>query len=307
MGSVDPAGLAAGFLTAILSASSFLASSWALKRTQGLTSPGLMMHAGLVMGLISLALLFPCGGIALFQNGVAGRLPIMLGAAAFFFLGQTSVFGAQKLVEPSRVVPLLGLKLPMLAFITVCFLGDSFSWTKAGAILLAVVAAFLLNNAGRHFPVASVVLVLAGCLFYCLSDLCLTALTNRLAADLHESQSLAALHCTILTYLTVGILALLSFGASPKTFGKTALVHSIPFSVFWLACIVTLNFCFARLGTLHGVLLQNTRGIFTLLLTPICIALGCTALENKLTGTLFAKRMAAAILVFLSVLLYQLG
>lgn len=304
---MDCPGLAAGFLTAILSSSAFLASTWALRRTKGLPPHGLMINAGVLMGVLSLGILALFWAPGLFTRGFFPRLPLLAQAAFFFSLGQTFVFVAQRKVEASRVVPLLGLKLPMLALISVLFLHDSLGPWQFLAIFLAVAAAFLLHHAGKGIPLSSILFVLGGCLSYCLSDLSLNALTRRIAADLGESTLLAALHCTALTYLGVAALALFALCFTRASLTTPAVLRSIPFSVFWIGCIVALNFCFARLGTVHGTLLQNTRGIFTLLLTPLCLAMGCTALETKFTANLFWRRMAAAALVFLAVFVYQLG
>ncbi|MGN0866971.1 MAG: EamA family transporter [Oligosphaeraceae bacterium] len=304
---MDYSGLAAGFLTAILSSSAFLASTWALRRTKGLSPHGLMINAGVLMGILSLGMLAVFWTPALFTRGFVSRLPALAGASVFFSLGQTCVFVAQRKVEASRVVPLLGLKLPMLALISLVFLHDPLGPWQFLAIFLAVAAAFLLNHAGKSIPLASILFVLGGCLSYCISDLSLNALTRRIAADLGESTLMAALHCTALTYIGVAVLALAALCFTRASLTTPAVLRSIPFSCLWIGCIIALNFCFARLGTVHGTLLQNTRGIFTLLLTPLCIAMGCTALETKLTANLFWRRMAAAALVFLAVFVYQLG
>lgn len=303
---MDVAGLIAGFLTALCSSIAFLSSTWALKRTPGLSAPGLLADAGIVMGVLSIALLGIFWEPRLFSEGFAARLPALLGAAVFFSLGQTLVFTAQRSVEASRVVPLLGLKLPVLAVISVCFMHDSIGWLKCVAIALAVLSAFVLNNAGTRIPAKSFLLVIAACVSYSLSDTYLTKLTDLIERGLSESTLMAAIHCTILTYIMVGLIAacILAFWHKPLT--RAAFAHSVPFSVFWLGCIVALNIAFARLGTVHGVILQNTRAIWTILLTPVFIMLGCTALETRLTASLFWRRLAASAMVLLAAFLYSL-
>lgn len=303
---MDFVGIAAGVVTAILSACAFLSSTWALKRTPGLTPSGLMTDAGLLMGVIAIGLLGWHWNAELFTNGFWRRLPVLAGSSAFFCLGQTLVFAAQRKVEASRVVPLLGLKLPILALISVCFLNEHLGIWQGIAIALAVLAAFVLNNAGKAIPFSAIGFVLGGCLSYSFSDICLTRLTARLGRDLGESQAVAALHCTGLSYLLIGIVAALLLCIYSKPLTRAAMLHCIPFSVFWIACIVALTFCFARVGTVFGIILQNTRGIFAILLTPLCIWLGCTALESKLTYGLFWRRFAAALMVLAAVALYSL-
>ncbi len=302
---MDWIGLASGFLTALLSAGAFLSSTWALKRTPGLTSSGLMLNAALVMGLLAWALLLGFWDSRLFTEGFLDRVPILIGSTLFFSLGQIAIFAAQKHVEASRIVPLLGLKLPLLAVISVICFEEHIGIFQILAIALAILAAFVLNNAGKAIPLKALGYVLGGSCAFCLSDICLTLLTKRLHSELGFSMELAALHCTALTYILLGITAAAILPQQRKAFTRSAILHSIPYSVFWITCIVVLSFCFGRLGTVNGIILQNTRGVFAVILTPICIWFGCTALENKMSPAIFWRRMAAALMVLGAVFLYN--
>ena len=299
-------GIFAGLLTGILSACAFLCSTIALKRTPGLTAPGLMVNAGLLMGAFSLVGLGISWNPAL-MHGFWGRLPSLLGASVFWALGQTFVFAAQRNVESSRVVPLLGLKLPMLALFSLVMLGERFNlWQLVGIILVAS-ATFLLNNAGKRIPLSNFILVTCGCISYCFSDLSLTALVLKINLEVMESPLMASLHCALLCYATAGVFALLFLPFTRRHVSRLALKNTIPFSVLWLSCIVTLDFTFARLGTVLGVILQNTRAIFAILFTPVFLWCGCTALEAKLTTALFFRRLLAAVMVVLAIFLYNCG
>lgn len=303
---MDWTGLTAGFLTATFSAGAFLSSAWALKRTKGATAPGMLMNSGLVMGTLAALML-----VILWDNGLIGcvcRHPLILtGTSVFFALGQAFVFAAQRQIEASRVVPLLGFKLPMLALISALLFKEHIGVCQWLALILTFLAAFILNNAGSRFSFSGIAYVLLGCLSYCVSDLSLTALTRALSTELNESNLLGALHCTALSYLLVGIIAAIALCIYRKPMTAQALRNSVPFAVMWITCIVFLTLTFARLGTVHGTILQNMRGILTILFTPICIWFGCTALESKLTASLFWRRMVAALMVLASVFIYNLG
>ncbi|MCQ2396447.1 MAG: EamA family transporter [Lentisphaeria bacterium] len=303
---MDWIGLTTGFLTATFSAGAFLSSAWALKSTKGATAPGMLMNAGVVMGAIAALML-----AVLWKDGIIAcvcRHPLVLaGTSVFFALGQAFVFAAQRQIEASRVVPLLGFKLPMLALISALLFKEHVGIFQWLALTLTFLAAFILNNAGSSFSVSGIAFVLLGCLSYCVSDLSLTAMTNFLGSELNESNMLSALHCTALSYVLVGLIAAFGLCVQRKKFTMQALRNSVPFAVMWVTCIVFLTLTFARLGTVHGTILQNMRGILTILFTPICIWFGCTAIESKLTASLFWRRMVAALMVLASVFLYNLG
>ena len=158
-----------------------------------------MINAGVLMGVLSLGILALFWAPGLFTRGFFPRLPLLAQAAFFFSLGQTFVFVAQRKVEASRVVPLLGLKLPMLALISVLFLHDSLGPWQFLAIFLAVAAAFLLHHAGKGIPLSSILFVLGGCASPVLPPLSLAGLPPRLPARLGPGPLLAALRGAALT------------------------------------------------------------------------------------------------------------
>ncbi len=283
----------------------FLASGWALRRTPGLNAIGLLANAAITMGALSIVGLICVWDPALISGDFPSRLPALFGIVAFYFLGQCAMFTAQLKIDSSRVVPLLGLKLPILALITALLERHGFSLMQVLAILLTVVSAFLLNNAGRRIPLISIFFVLIACLFYSLSDTCIKLAMNQLEAVI-ANQVKASAQCTFLTYILLGIVGSVVLLSSKKFRPPMAFARSSVYGVIWLISIVFLTICFTRLGTVNGNILQSTRGIFAILIAPVLAGLGFTDLEERVRWVVHLRRAIAALMMIAAVLLYNI-
>ena len=300
-------GIGSGLATGFLMALALLCSGWAIRRTPGLDGLGLISHAAVVMGIIS-ACCLPFVWQPELAQGFWGRLPWYLEMVTCYFLGQVMLFTIQKRIDPSRVVPLLGLKLPMLALLNLVFgIATHFSWPQVLAITLTVYSAFLLNNAGARIPWRIFLLVLVTCLFFSLSDMGIKVNVDKLTAlPGGPDKPMASIQCTFISYICCGFYGAICL-AIRRRHGTSllALRNSGPYSVVWLTSIVTLTLSFAHLDTVNGNILQATRGIFSILFAPILAACGMTYLEEKTSAMIVLRRLLAAILMIAAVWLYN--
>ncbi len=298
-------GIGSGFLTAILMACSYLASGWAIRRTKELNALTLLANAFVWMGLISAVGLAVTWRSELVSDGFWHRLVPVFGALFFYSVAQIIIFVAQRKVDASLLVPLLGLKLPMLLALTLLLFRAQFTWMQVVAVFLTVFAAFLLNRTSNEITVAGLGLVLLACLLFSLSDLCLQREVDLLQAELGYTPALAAAHCAFLNYLTAGVIGVAVLTCNPRIRTRRTLLHTLPYGVFWIVSIVFLNLCFAILGTVNGNIIQATRGIFSILFAPILVACGLTYLERKVSWDIIARRLLAASLMVAAIFLYN--
>ncbi len=303
---MDYVGIGSGLLSAFMASLAFAASAWALRGTKGLTSAGLLANACCVMGVLSVVgLLFVWRPG--FEVGFVGRLPALFGTVFAFWMAQCAVFTAQRLVDGSQLVPLLGLKLPMLALLNGLIYREHFNVLQLLAIAMTVAAAFVLNNAGKRIPFKSFCALLVGCLCYGLSDIFLRIEVQQIHEQVTQSQALASAQCTFLAYIISGII-----GACLVPFLKGARVpkapvHSIPYAVCWLTSIVFITLCFARLGTVNGSIVQASRGIMSVLMAPILVVFGMTWLETRTNFWIYLRRLIAAAMMIGAIAFYNLG
>jgi len=256
------------------------------------------------MGVISLcALPFTCDQS--FFSNISERLPALFGIVGGFAFAQVMVFFAQKRIDASQLVPLLGLKLPMLAAMSALIGTEKFNGHKVLAILLTVFASFLLNKSGKRIPPGGFLLVLGGCFFYCVSDLCIREEVRLIQQQTGASPMLASAQTTFLSYIIIGILSAAYLGVAKSQRGGRTLAYALPFSLAWLAGIILLTVGFATLGTVNGNIIQSTRGIITVIMAPFLIRMGWTWLESKVTLTMLLRRFVAAAFMIIAVLLYN--
>lgn len=298
-------GIGSGFLTAILMACSYLASGWAIRRTPELNALTLLANAFVWMGLFSVAGLALTWRPELLHAGFWHRLWPVFGALFFYSVAQVLMFWAQRKVDASLLVPLMGLKLPMLLLLNLLLFQAHFSWLQIIAVALTVLSAFLLNRTSRELTLAGLALVTGCCLLFSLSDICLKREIDLLQAELGYSPTLAAMHCTFLNYLTAGVLGVAVLACNRRIRARRPLLRSLPYGVFWIVSIVFLNLCFAILGTVNGNIIQSTRGIFSILFAPILAACGMTYLERKVSWGIIARRLVAACLMVAAIFLYN--
>ena len=301
---LDWSGILFGLGAALFMTGSFLASTAAIRRTPGLTPVGLLANTVVVMSLLSF-----CGLLLLWQRAFnphfLGWLPTLVSGLAFWLSGQGIMFFIQRRIDASQVVPLLGLKLPVLAVISLAGMGESFSFWQFTAIALTVIATFMLNNAGKRIPVLYLLAVLMTCVCYSMSDIFLNITTSRIAQDTGISLVSAAAVNTFLTYGVAGIAGALMICLNKSMRGWRKFLNSAPYGVMWVISIVFLCACFVRLGTVNGNIVQSTRSIFAILAAPLLVWLGVSGVETRVSWKITLRRLVAAFLMIAAVALYN--
>lgn len=251
-----------------------------------------------VVGLGLIALVWP-GDLPPWRQWV---MP-MVGTSVFYLGGQVGLFLALKRTTASRVSPLLGLKLVVLAGLAVVLLGDSLAGMQWLAVGLAVAAAFTLNYTGGATPGAAVLAVLLACSGYAGSDLCIRLMIEGMA-PVHPLH--AAVFGLGLTYLLCGLLVaplLPWYGArTARAWGAV-----MPYSWTWLLSMALLFTCFAAAGVVLGNILQTSRGLISILIAPAVAGAGLVHLETHVPASVFWRRVGAAAMMCAAIALYLLA
>ena len=288
-------------------AGSYLCSGWALRRTPGLTPVGMLCNA--TQGMIAIFLL----GIGfVWRNTLvteAGSyiLP-MLGIVLFYSLGQGLVFLAQRNIDASRIVPLLGLKLPILALFNLLVLHHGFTWRQLAAIALTVLAAFVLNNAGRRIGWLNLALVLCGCVSYCLSDTFIAISVKRMTASIYQDDLLRASAAnTLIAFCLCGIAGAAAVRLGPRSFRvRHAALNSMPYALFWVPSVILFSVCIGHLGTVGGNIIQSSRGLLAILFVQLLGMFGLYQVDGKATPEIVFRRILAAMMIIAATTLYNM-
>jgi len=259
----------------------------------------LLALSHILMGLISIPLaawLWPESMPPVSQYGLS-----LLGSAGFYLLGQFFLFSAIIHSEPSRVAPMLGLKVLMLSLIGVVFLGASFGRAQWLAVLFTTTAVFLLSWSGKRIERRFVVLGMLACLCYCLSDTSIKVLVAHFSfIGALPGASLAAGLC----YMLCGVVGAVVVLIEPRHSTRGTWLYAVPFAAGWFIAMICLFSCFGLIGVVFGNILQSTRGIISIGLGFVIAHIGFQALEPKPSKRIIIQRMIAAILMTASVVLF---
>lgn len=261
----------------------------------------LLVLAHLAMGVVSaLALPLVLPAVLPPWSDFAGPL---VGGVVFYLTGQTGLLLALRHTDASRVSPLLGLKLPILAGISVLFLNAHYVPAQWLALGLCLVAALLLNWSGRPIALSSLGWILLACLGYCLSDLNIRALVGRLqAAGLPLAR--ASLVGGFLSYTLCGAIAVALLPTVPWR-ERRLWGYAVPFAAAWLGAMLLLFACFGVVGVVYGNIVQSTRGLLSILIGLLISAAGHVHLESRASPRVWLRRLAAAVLMVLSIALFS--
>lgn len=298
-------GIMCGLVAALFMALAFVFSGRAVRQSPNLSSLGLLARAHIMMGglsLLGLYFLWVPEIVSEFQLW----FPITYYGVIFYLMGQGCLFMAQRTVDPSRLVPLLGLKLVVLALINTLLLNsETYGVLQIVAIACTLFSAFLLNNAGRKIPLKSLFWVLLACCGYSLSDTCIKIQVSRIGEFGLGSLTVQSLLSTCLSYTLSGIIGVLILpwlSRQPRQVWKLA----APFSITWMIGIVFLFACFEQIGTVNGNIVQSTRGIWAIVLGVLLARCGHTYLEEKTSWPVVMRRLFATLLLMLAIVLYNL-
>jgi len=303
-------GVAAGLAAAFFSAISYLVS-----RQHGLAQRALG-RSGVAVRLLAVAHLLMaavCG--PLIWWGWPSPAPAWgsfvlpaCGSAGCYLVGQAGLFAALKRAEASRIAPLLGLKIVMLAGIVTAVMHHELDRRQWLAVGLSVVAAGLLQAGKGRVPAAAFGLVLAACLCFAISDIWIVSLIDGLQAGVAATGgSLGRLHAgglaMAVTYALCGLL-FLPVVAALWPHARADWMGSAAYAAAWLAAMAGLYCCFGLVGVVFGNILQSTRGLMAVALGAALARHGWHELEQRVDRATLVRRLAAALLMTAAIGIY---
>lgn len=305
-------GVVAGLASAFFSAISYLVSRHHATRQPARGRHGaalrLLTASHLVMAAVCLPLvwwLWP-PEMSTGPAAVFAILPPLAGSLATYILGQTTLYAALDRAEASRVAPLLGLKIVVLAFTVTLALGQVLDGQQWLAVGLSVVAAFFLQTGRGAVPLRVLGLVLVGCVLFAASDLQIVRLIAGIQAEATAAGApLSRMHAgalaMVITFATCGLL-FLPVAAAIRPRGDWAAATA--YAAAWLASMISLYYCFGTVGAVFGNIIQSTRGLMAVALGALLARRGWHELEQRVDRATLLRRVFAAALMTVAIALY---
>jgi hypothetical protein len=225
-----------------------------------------------------------------------------------FCFAQYCFFNGLKCIEASRFSSLLGLKIIVL---TIIYAAINFAIPNVGkisAVLLATIAAYLINstapkgeNVVSKSSLKGIFFVAGTLVFYCLADIIETRmmvlLQNSGISNLRSS-----FIANSLSYATIGFLSLpLLFKVK---FDKEALKLNFPYAVLWLLSQYFLLACFGLVLPVFANVILASRGIISVVLGALLCYFGYKSVDADIPLKMWIKRAIAAIIMITAIALY---
>lgn len=228
----------------------------------------------------------------------------LLGAGGFYVIAQGGLFILMRMTNPSRVAPLLGIKILILALLATGIYGNTLSPLQWIAVAACFGAVLTLNFSGGSLPLKAIGLLVLTCTGYSLSDIHI----GKLISALSELSTLhAAIWGALATYVglgvTAGIVVLLT--KPRRLFMEWKL--SLPFAALWMVAMLTLFVCIGLVGPVFAIILQSSRGLMSVALGAVLAHKGWSNIEPHVPRKVFIQRIAAAALMIAAVALYAYG
>ena len=293
-------GIILGIATALLQSLSYLGSGYFIRKHDSALK--LLITSHVAMGGLS-AVLMP-----FFWDGEIFHLPRMVWWClliwiVMFMLGQTGFFISQKLIEPSRLASLLGLKIVVLSLIWIFFFHRTLNFLQIAGVVLSVSAAFAMNwSGGSRFEIRSMLPLAVTLVCYSITDLSETQMV--LLCD-QGNIVRSGISVTLLCYTALGICSLPVLFKTGWNFKMQC--HSLPFSLLWLGSQMTLLICFGIIGPVFGNVIQSGRGLFSVLLGVAVCYFGFDVMEKSASKKLWLRRALAALLMIGGIACFSFG
>lgn len=292
-------GIILGLIAAVGQALSYLPSRWfVLRRPKGLLQ--LLCLAHVMQGLICLPLVWLAWPSDMPHVSVWWKP--LLAESLFYFLGQAGLFTALRHTDASRVSPLLGVKVVILAILSTFALGQVLTPMQWAAAVLAVVAALVLNQSGGSIPWRAGAGLLMAWTGYSLSDFYIRVYVDAVAPLDPLHAGFVGMFMSYLACGLVGAAMLPWYGSKDWKDWRDA----APFAFTWFAAMICFYGALATAGLVLAAILQSTRSFWSLLIGAVLAHRGYHALEKHMSAGVLVRRGIGAAMMVLAVTLYAM-
>lgn len=213
--------------------------------------------------------------------------------------GQLGTVWALRFTDASRIAPLLGVKIVMVAVMSMLVFNTTPAPLQWLAVALAVGSAFMLNRVGGSMPWQAVVGTLAAATCYTFSDLGIKLMNNTLEPVGDRGPLIGA--ALAYTAAGIGAVALLPWLGSRQ---PRRWLAAVPYAASWLGSVACLFVAVSMLGLVLAVIMQSLRGIVAVILGAMIVWIGHHALEANVTRSVWVRRAIAAIMMTAAIALY---
>ena len=217
-------------------------------------------------------------------------------------IGYFCFFRALREIEASRLSSLLGLKIVVLAVVSIALLHQPLHGLQYPAIALSAVAAVGMNFTGGPLNRRGCLFLLLTLLAYATADLVETRMIQLMPGERLFLNSITVTGVAFTALGAVSSLALFRLRCSRACF-----IDAVPYAISWYLAMIFLFASFGAIGVLFGNIIQAGRGLISVLLGVLLLKAGFDRLEPRVGTRAWIRRTIMAILMLAAMTLYSLA
>ncbi len=287
-------GIVASFVGAILQATNYFVTQRS-QRGYNYNAVQSLIATHMGMGLI---LAFPLIGLGYWRYFSLNDIPEILLTNVPYLIAQLFLFTAIRLSDSSVVSPLLVLKVPALAIISILVFGQHIEIQQWGAIALIVYLAHSISTLSGKLEAKPALLILSACALYGLSDLGITAYTKNLGSAPLQERIFISITINYMFCAVVMLPLFYWFKIPLKAIG-----HMKWSAVTWLTAVGFLVVGFSLSGVVEANVAQSTRGVIAVFIGYAAIRWSNNIFDD---ARLWRKKMIVSSLMVVGVALFYL-
>jgi len=173
-----------------------------------------------------------------------------------YLFAQYLLINAIRLSDASIASPLLALKIPVLAAISILFFGAEFTAMQGVSIGLILTLGWYFSTMSGKINLKPLLLVLGASLFYSLSDMAITGLSHKLTGSSVVEQSFIT---TCLNFVVCGVFSVLMMKPMQVSLRMTYQAKWV--GLAWFVAVIFLIIGFNISGVVSGNVVQSLRGV----------------------------------------------
>ena len=178
-----------------------------------------------------------------------------------YLFAQYMLIKAIKLSDASVVSPLLAIKIPVLAMISVAMFNAEFALMQWLSILLILLIAWRFSALSGKIAMKPLLLVLAASVGYSFADMAIAQFSKEIIQSNPFEQSVVTIS---INYFICGLGSLFLMPVKGVTFKMVYQVKWV--AIAWLIAVVFLLIGFNMTGVVTGNVIQSLRGVIGVLL-----------------------------------------
>ena len=220
----------------------------------------------------------------------------VLGIITPYFIAQYLMNLTLKMSDASIVSPLMTIKIPILAVISILFLGQVFSLQQYCSIAVIICLGWYFSSLSGKLGLKPLLLLALTCTMFCLSDIAMTKFTHSLPEELTNLECIAI--GIAYEHVATGIItipAVKRYKVSFKDILNTKWV-----ALTWMGTMIGIVSCFNMCGVVEGNIVQTLRSVIGVIIAYLFYRKYIRD-ENK-----FRKKLGIAIGMFCAVVMFYI-